>query len=289
MNESDYKIFFLDEIEFEKYYPYFIDQSIRGLLTKDQIDKIFTDVSTTYFPVAELGDYINDFKYNICVDCGSNIGTFSLLASTLYNRIVSFEADPAIYKYYIANMNHNIASPREGLCFPYENIESYNLALGRDNAEIVHIYDNQGGCIGSNSIFKTEKSQKNINKKCLTVNFKKMIEIIGTDEIDMLKVDIEGSEYDFLMDQDLSKIKSIVVELHGYTDNKEVDRWHKQRLIDFLGLQFGLVSHGDAPDVDLIWGINKDFTDAVQWQKYINQIYENAEKYERTLKEKELL
>ena len=34
----------------------------------------------------------------------------------------------------IANMNHNIAAPRDGLCFPYENIESYNLALGRDNA-----------------------------------------------------------------------------------------------------------------------------------------------------------
>jgi hypothetical protein len=53
-------------------------------------------------------------------------------------------------------------------------------------------------------------------------------------EIDYIKVDCEGCEYDILMGQDLSKIKVLVVEVHGgYIGMKKA-----RELINYLGTQF---------------------------------------------------
>jgi hypothetical protein len=48
-------------------------------------------------------------------------------------------------------------------------------------------------------------------------------------EIDLLKVDIEGAEYDFLMNKDLSSFKYIVMELHNFLSKMESEVDGKNR------------------------------------------------------------
>ena len=45
-----------------------------------------------------------------------------------------------------------------------------------------------------------------------------IIETYG--EINLLKVDVEGSEYNFLQNKDLSKVNWIAMELHGEPDKQ---------------------------------------------------------------------
>ena len=47
---------------------------------------------------------------------------------------------------------------------------------------------------------------------------KEALSYFDATEIDLLKVDCEGAEYDFLIDQDLTKIKFIVIEAHNFLD-----------------------------------------------------------------------
>lgn len=55
-----------------------------------------------------------------------------------------------------------------------------------------------------------------------TINFEDVIKdaglYFGDSDIDLLKVDCEGAEYDFLIGKDLRKIKTIVMEIHNFLD-----------------------------------------------------------------------
>ncbi len=57
-----------------------------------------------------------------------------------------------------------------------------------------------------------------------TISLKSLIELMNVDgEIDILKIDIEGAEYDVLLnasDADLRKFKQITVEFHDFVDGR---------------------------------------------------------------------
>ena len=58
-----------------------------------------------------------------------------------------------------------------------------------------------------------------------------------------MKVDCEGSEYEFLMNKDLSKISFLVMELHnGYLGEKKTEEL-LQYLNKFFDLQFKIGDH----------------------------------------------
>ena len=67
------------------------------------------------------------------------------------------------------------------------------------------------------------------------MNCERLIEEYG--EIDYMKVDCEGCEWDLLYEKDLSKIKTIVTEIHhGYIgDNNKV------KLLDYLNKEYDTV------------------------------------------------
>jgi FkbM family methyltransferase len=56
-----------------------------------------------------------------------------------------------------------------------------------------------------------------------TINFEDVMaeacSYFGSTNIDLLKVDCEGAEYDFLMDKDLHSVESIVMEIHNFLDH----------------------------------------------------------------------
>ena len=87
---------------------------------------------------------------------------------------------------------------------------------------------------------------------------------MNVSEIDLMKVDIEGAEYDFLMNKDLSSVKYIVMEFHNFLSKMESEIDGKNRseaLHDHISKTHIMkISYGD--------GIHTHF----------NRLYERREK-----------
>lgn len=68
---------------------------------------------------------------------------------------------------------------------------------------------------------------------------------INNNKIDILKVDIEGSEYDFLYNKDLSNIQYITMELHNFLGDKKNDlcQWINKTHKEIFSRGDGVKSH----------------------------------------------
>ena len=75
------------------------------------------------------------------------------------------------------------------------------------------------------------------------------MELIGVDEVDLLKIDIEGAEHDYLYNKDLSCFKFIVAEIHNFLrfDNKQSE------IIEWINKTHDeLYSDGDGIDTHFV-------------------------------------
>lgn len=144
-------------------------------------------------------------KKIIAVDIGANVGAFSIYASPYFNKIYAFEAAHNTYQVAKENMSH------------LNNIELFNLAAAATDEEVLQLASHSSNLSGDTSIFNVSQARTNEVEECKTISLEGVYKKIGLNYIDYLKVDCEGSEYDFLMDKDLSAINYLVMEIHpGY-------------------------------------------------------------------------
>ena len=156
-----------------------------------------------------------EFKPKVILDIGANIGVTSIYYANRYPdaRIYAFEPVPANYALLEKNLKE------------YKNAKAYNMALGAEDGEL-DIYaseskDNYGG-----ASFKELGVEKASKIKVKRANAAKLLKEIAPGDIDLIKIDTEGSEFDILTSIDrkmLSKVKWIVGELHGVDDYKLLD------------------------------------------------------------------
>jgi FkbM family methyltransferase len=136
----------------------------------------------------------NDELY--IIDCGSNIGLGPIFWNRLYPnaKILCFEPDPNIFKLLLENTRH---IKKDSI--KYENkavwISEKNISFEADG--------NLGGKI----------SDKTSNQLVETVRLKDVL----NQNVDFLKIDIEGAEFDVLKDcqDNLSFVKNIFIEYHS--------------------------------------------------------------------------
>tara|TARA_R110000851_G_scaffold251350_2_gene403779 strand:+ start:6292 stop:6981 length:690 start_codon:yes stop_codon:yes gene_type:complete len=153
----------------------------------------------TFFPM----NFAN--KKVIAVDIGANVGSFCIYASSYFDKIYAFEAVHNTYQV----AKENISS--------INNVELYNLAVAASDDEILELAAHSSNLSGDTSIFNVSQAQEDEVEKCKTISLEGIYKKIGLNYIDYLKVDCEGSEYDFLMGKDLSAINYFVMEIHpGY-------------------------------------------------------------------------
>lgn len=127
------------------------------------------------------------------VDVGANVGYFSLLAAKLLpsGKVIAFEAFPSIYE----KLNRNIALNR------YVNIEAHNIAVTDVKKEVAmyHSTHNEGATtskVNNYNELPTEYSDLSV-----TVQGAPLPDMIPNSEIDkirLIKIDVEGAEYDVL-------------------------------------------------------------------------------------------
>ncbi|MGR8998180.1 MAG: FkbM family methyltransferase [Gammaproteobacteria bacterium] len=127
------------------------------------------------------------------VDLGSNAGVFTVLAALHANRVVAVEAQSR----FIGEMENNL---RE------------NRVLDKVKIEF--------GLIGYGSgVFSDEKKLKSSSHYTLPpplLSFNEVIKRHQIEQIDLLKVDIEGSEFDLFVNDPtwINKVNKIAMEVH---------------------------------------------------------------------------
>jgi len=158
----------------------------------------------------------DECRGGVCVDAGCNIGDFEMNYNNRFDKYVCFDVFQENIDECIKNTEklgveieiNKLAVWSE--CNKFINVLAYEP---HTNKNLQH-FGNSGniGCVeytGANGEgWKTENTIDLVQ----TISIDSIIETHGT--INLLKVDVEGSEYEFLLGKDLSKINYIVAEFH---------------------------------------------------------------------------
>jgi FkbM family methyltransferase len=179
---------------------------------------------------------------DLVVDIGAHIGTFSLLAAKNAAKVYSFEPYPPNFKVFEQNINENSC----------RNIIAINAAVTKENGhmDLNIATDSSGG----HSIFWGAERDK---IKVTTINFWEFIEKNGVNQIDLLKIDCEGGEYDILLNserRDIRRIAKICMEFHDIDEKRN----HKT-LVEFLDRN-GFEVNVSPPFIYAKNKIEKDYT-----------------------------
>jgi FkbM family methyltransferase len=154
------------------------------------IDEIF---------IQEVYKFCSEKESPYIIDCGSNIGLSVIYFKTLFSkaRVVAFEADPTVFD----ELRNNIGE------YGYNDVSLVNAAVWTDNTTITFKSEGSvGGMINPTGTSETNDVQ------VPAIRLKEYLE----EEIDFLKIDIEGAEYLVLKDCKalLSNVRNLFIEYH---------------------------------------------------------------------------
>lgn len=176
---------------------------------------------------------------DIVVDLGGNIGVFNRWAySQGAKRVISFEPDRRYFK--LLSLN---ADPRSLL---------FNGAVSNEVGELeLH----ESSHLGGSNVFGTQENAKKYKVRTYTLNH--LFESGLVEQIDFLKVDIEGAEhlaFGGISDENLMKVKNIAMEYHhGHFNYDEELRNNFITKMNSLGFNSYLVFMGNNNELQMIY------------------------------------
>ena len=144
-------------------------------------------------------------KNDIVVDIGAHIGGYAVWADKLGAKVIAYEPLPSNYQLLLKNIKLNKS----------ENIKSHNVAVSSKTGEITLHVEKR---IGLSSIYPSAT-------ETITVPSIGLHEIFTSNKfrkISLLKMDVEGAEYDILLHartEDLQKIETLIIEYHDFFDH----------------------------------------------------------------------
>jgi len=162
----------------------------------------------TYRQVYIDGDYDIHipFKPKVIVDLGSNIGLFSTLYAQKFPDATIISLEP-----FLSNYNVLIENTKS-----YPNIKPVNAAIWSKDTYKSLVFTPSMGEWGVTVNDSDDDRRKEDLTKCISMSTLKSD--FGLDVIDILKIDIEGSEKDLfeVCEPWLYKIRMIIIELHDF-------------------------------------------------------------------------
>ena len=144
------------------------------------------------------------------LDIGGNIGIASIYFAVCFPQSKIFSFEPVEENFLLLEKN----------IFSYPNIKAFPVALGNASEEKEIFFSDSPKNLGGFSFFP-ELSNTFLKKKVSIKRASDYLPEIGVTEVDLIKLDSEGSEYDIVtaMDPDMLKsTKWIIGELHGVRD-----------------------------------------------------------------------
>ncbi len=178
--------------------------------------------SSPYFEYY-LQHYIpNSKNNNTFIDIGGNIGFYSFLANkNNFREIHTFEANPDTFK----TLNKNIV-----LNNLTKKIISNNIALGSKKTELIFAknktHTGVSRVIQDKKNYKKKENEELISIKQITFDEYSTKNKIKIEDINFIKIDVEGFEYEVLkgMKKTLKKLKPITkmfIEIQQKNKNKD--------------------------------------------------------------------
>ena len=142
------------------------------------------------------------FTPQYIIDAGANIGLVSVYFANRYPnaKIIAIEPEKSNFEVLLENIK------------PYPQITGLNMALWHQSSW-VRIKDGAPGTMS----FIVEECTPDVPGAVYAISLKEVMVKYGFNEIDLLKMDIEGSEKDILShdyDEWLSRTNAFIVELH---------------------------------------------------------------------------
>ena len=189
-----------------------IDINYRDDSDLSVIDEIFVD--KMYRSVEQI---ISNLE-NPIIDVGAHIGLFSIYASTFNStiKIIALEPEPT-----------NFALMKENLKLNHcKNVVIKNVALAGSDEEKASLYlseNNHNHTTLQPNHFTTKPTEQ---LQITATNIKDLIEKNKLSKIGLLKMDIEGAEFEILKNlkkREWNKIRNIAVEYHEDAVNKRSD------------------------------------------------------------------
>lgn len=166
------------------------------------------------------------FKPNqIILDLGGNKGDFSTAISALGGNVYYVEPNPSLYENYK----------------PTGNIIKINKAVSNFNGTSTFILSENDEASSFNKDIMGIWGVKE-TLEVQTCDLKTLLQEQGIQQVDLLKMDVEGSELDIiasLSDEELLKVPQLTVEFHEFLDEKllnptiETIRRLKARILGF--------------------------------------------------------
>lgn len=143
----------------------------------------------------------------VAVDIGANVGAFAHVNHTIFNKIICIEPAQETIDKCINNTKN----------FP--NVSVHRYAVSSKSGDTLKLFPLINGNYSGNATTVqgdiTEKHYDfNTFEEVQTISLADIYTEFGIDKINYLKIDCEGGEYDFLMNNDLSEIDYIAVEVH---------------------------------------------------------------------------
>jgi len=143
-----------------------------------------------------------NFTPRFIIDCGANVGMASLFFHKKFphSKIVAVEPEKSNYDLLVKNVKE------------HQEIEVIKAGIFHKNAELVVENNEERGNWGF-----TIKESKQINNSLKAITVDDIMKEYGQNEIDILKMDIEGSELEVFSENYhswLSKTNVIMIELH---------------------------------------------------------------------------
>ncbi|MFL5774163.1 MAG: FkbM family methyltransferase [Flavisolibacter sp.] len=148
-------------------------------------------------------DFEINSKPQFIIDCGANVGYTSLFFQKKYPgaHIIAVEPEPTNFE--MLQMNTKL----------YSNIDCLNYGIWNKNVNLKVTEESK--LIGSWGLTVTETEEEDNVIKSITIS--EVMKLFGKNEIDILKIDIEGSEFEVFTsnyEEWLPQTKVIMIELH---------------------------------------------------------------------------
>jgi FkbM family methyltransferase len=138
---------------------------------------------------------------SVIIDAGANVGMSSVFFSLSYPkaRIIAIEPDPTNFEILKENAKR------------FSNIKPINVALW-SHKSVVSLSSSNGGHWGVRVVGESSSAEKNTNAQSLS----SILEENNILKVDILKVDIEGSELELFEDPSawIDRVNFICAELH---------------------------------------------------------------------------
>ena len=181
--------------------------------------------------IAKDYNFVSTKESPVIIDCGSNIGMSVSYFKSLYpkSKIIAFEANPDAHYLLKKNCDEN----------GFVNTQINNVALADFDGHISFFISEYKGTL-TGSVLPSRGGTKEL--KITAVKLSDYIKDL--DQIDLVKMDVEGAEMPIIRDShqtgSLSKINELIVEYHHNMPNEESSLSEFLQIFESSGFDYSI-------------------------------------------------